>query len=82
MIAGEIRVSRCETCEDEASHPLPSPRHTDHSQEDEHRSDVNGEVGKHLDEGLSTPEGIQGKQAQEEADQNAKDTWAPEQQLA
>ena len=82
MVAGEVRISRCETCEDEASHPLPSPRHTHHSQEDEHRNDMNGEVGKRLDEGLSILKGIQGEQAQEKAHQNAENSRAPEEQLA
>ena len=56
MVTGEVRVSRCETCE----------------------SDVNAEVGKRLDEGLSTPEGLQGEQAQEEeAHQNAENSRPP-----
>lgn len=82
MVSGNVDISRRKACEDKASHPLPSPRHNHHNQEDEHWSDVNGEVRKRLDEGFSRPEGVQGKQAQEETHHNAENSRTPEEQFA
>ena len=80
VVSSEEHIGYRQGCENEATDPLPSPGHSHDSQKDEHRRDVNGEIGKLLDKCLPGPEGIQSKQAQKEGDQNPEDPGTPKEQ--
>lgn len=69
VVARDVGVHDRKGREHEAPDPLPPPRDRHDPQEHEHRGDMNDEVGK--------PRGIQGEEAEKQADEDREDPRQP-----
>jgi hypothetical protein len=75
--SGDIRIGGGETGECDGPNPLPSPRQRDDCYQNRRWREVNYEIRKRLNEGLSILERVKGERTEKEADENREDTRTP-----